>query len=114
MLDVAEDACGHVLSFADPQTRHALRATCTFVYRLRAVGALRVPVSSEEALELCHRRQQAHTRLRFWGSTARQLTLVVLDPFKSGDVVPLDRVGFFLYDAGRPAGPLPRDRRACR
>ena len=97
--DLSSDEREHILSFADPYDRHALRATCTGMYGLRAVGILRVPVSSKEALGACHRRQQADAqplpRVPFWGSTARQLTLAVLDPLQSGDAVPTDQVGLF-------------------
>lgn len=79
LLDVPCDPRGTILLFADGPSRHALRATCTAMYRLPAVGEIRVPVQNGAAMGLCQKRALAvgagRMRVPFWGSTATRLTM---------------------------------------
>lgn len=76
LLDVPTGPCGTVLEYADPPTRHALRAACRQLYLLRAVGCVRVPVHNPFALELCERAAGSTVTVPFWGCTASRVTLV--------------------------------------
>ena len=67
-----------MLEYADPPTRHALRAACRQLYLLPAVGSVRVPVQNPFALELCERAAGSTVTVTvpFWGCTASRVTLV--------------------------------------
>lgn len=74
-----------ILSYVDPTTRHALRATCTAMYLLPVAGSLRIPIQSRSALALMKSRASCGflERLPFWGLSADRVSLWVIGEWQN-------------------------------